>query len=36
MKKFFQFVVAVATLAAFTATAQDWAKAKLDKSPRPR
>ena len=34
MKKFFQFVVAVATLAAFTATAQDWAKAKLDKSPR--
>ena len=34
MKKFFQLFVAAATLAAFTATAQDWAKAKLDKSPR--
>jgi carboxymethylenebutenolidase len=34
MKKFFQLFVAVTTLATFTAAAQDWAKARLEKSPR--
>lgn len=34
MKKFLPFILVVATLTAFTAAAQDWAKAKLEKSPR--
>ena len=34
MKKIFQLIITVTTLAAFTATAQEWAKARLDKSPR--
>ena len=34
MKKFFQLIFTVTVLAAFTTTAQDWAKAKLEKSPR--
>jgi carboxymethylenebutenolidase len=34
MKKSFQLLIAFTTLAAFTVIAQDWAKTKLDKSPR--
>lgn len=34
MKKFLQIIITAITLAAFTAAAQDWARAKLEKSPR--
>lgn len=34
MKKLFLLILCVATLMTFTATAQDWAKARLEKSPR--
>jgi carboxymethylenebutenolidase len=34
MKNIFPFILSITLLAALTAGAQDWAKAKLDKSPR--